>query len=155
MKVVQADITHLPHLTPLYHAYRAFYGLTRAEEAVSGFLTERLVKQDSVIFIAEMEDGKVAGFLQLFPSFSIYNLGRYFVLNDLFVAEAYRGKGIGKRLIKAAQEYCKTKNGRGLLLETGKENFAAQALYTAIGFKPMDEVVFMGWENEEAQQPTN
>ena len=53
---------------------------------------------------------------------------RSFVLNDLYVDSAYRKKKIGETLLNRAKQYCKTKNTKGLALETAIEN-PAQKLY--------------------------
>lgn len=140
------DQTQLDPLVPLYHAYRAFYGLKKDQIGVEHFLTARIRQADTILFAAYQE-GQPVGFIQLFPSFSIYNLGRYYILNDLFVAEEARGNGVATKLIDTAKEFTKSQKGRGLMLETGQENLTAQKLYLKAGFKPMTDVVFMGWEN--------
>jgi len=47
---------------------------------------------------------------------------RYWLLNDLFVHENYRGKGFSKQLIEKAKEIAKSTDAGGILLETGKTN---------------------------------
>lgn len=151
MKAAISRITEqsqLDAIVPLYHAYRSFYGLNKDQLGVEHFLTARIKQADTILFVAYNADQPV-GFIQLFPSFSIYNLGRYYILNDLFVDEAHRGQSIASQLIQAAKDFVKSQKGRGMMLETALDNQVAQKLYLRQGFKPMTEVVFMGWENTD------
>ena len=45
------------------------------------------------------------GFTQFYPSFSSVSLARIFVLNDLFVHECARRKGVASKLLSAATEF--------------------------------------------------
>src|SRR5687767_8033982 len=92
MKIVPATADHLPVLAPLFDAYRQFYYQPPDLPAALGFLQQRLSNRDSAIFLAL--DGEAgAGFVQLYPSFSSVSLRRLWILNDLFVAPAFRQQG--------------------------------------------------------------
>ena len=133
MNIHQATINDLDSLTELFDFYRIFYKQASDLEGAREFLEERLSKNESVIFIA-YEDGKPVGFTQLFPSFSSVSMQKSFVLNDLYVKETARRKGVAKELINRAIALAKETNAKGILLETGKENVIAQKLYEMIGF---------------------
>jgi len=57
-----------------------------------------------------------------------------FVLNDLFVSDQHRKKGIGEALLNHAKHYCKELGYKGLALETATDN-PAQDLYERLGWK--------------------
>jgi len=133
MNIHQATINDLDSLTELFDFYRSFYKQASDLEGAKEFLKERLTKNESVIFIA-YEDGKPVGFTQLFPSFSSVSMQKSFVLNDLYVKETARRKGVAKELINRAIALAKETKSKGILLETGKENVNAQKLYEMIGF---------------------
>jgi len=133
MNIHQATINDLDSLTELFNFYRLFYKQASDLKGAREFLEERLTKNESVIFIA-YEDGKPVGFTQLFPSFSSVSMQKSFVLNDLFVQETARRKGVAKELINKAIALAKETKAKGILLETGKENVNAQKLYETIGF---------------------
>jgi ribosomal protein S18 acetylase RimI-like enzyme len=134
MSIQVATINDLHSLTPLFDSYRGFYKQESNLEAARHFLKERLLNQDSVVFIAFDESNPV-GFVQLYPSFSSVSMKRSWVLNDLYVNEAARKKGFGEKLIKKAIEYAEETGAKGLLLETGHDNVKAQRLYEKVGFK--------------------
>jgi ribosomal protein S18 acetylase RimI-like enzyme len=56
------------------------------------------------------------------------------MLNDLYVDEAYRKQGIASQLIRAAMAFAKANNARFVQLETQTDNYTAQSLYESVGF---------------------
>ncbi len=55
------------------------------------------------------------------------------ILNDLFVHNEHRKKGIGEALLERAKAYCKENQYKGLALETAIDN-PAQSLYERLGW---------------------
>ena len=143
----KATIQDLPQLALLFDQYRVFYHKESDIPAAESFLKERIEKADSEIFVAERE-GDLVGFVQLYPLFSSTRMKRYWLLNDLFVNENYRGKGFSKELIEEAKELSKSTNAAGILLETGKSNDVGNKLYPSCGFELYDEVNFYEWTNK-------
>jgi len=94
---VTAD--HLDTLIPLFDAYRQFYAQRSDLDGVRHFLTERLIRNESVMFLAS-EDSQATGFAQLYPTFSSLSMNRVWILNDLFVSSSARGHGVGSALLQ-------------------------------------------------------
>ncbi|ROI00435.1 GNAT family N-acetyltransferase [Chryseobacterium daecheongense] len=140
----KATIQDLSQLAELFDQYRIFYHKESDIPAAENFLKERIEKKDSEIFVAENED-KLVGFVQLYPLFSSTRMKRYWLLNDLYVNENYRGKGFSKELIEEAKELCRSTNACGVLLETGKSNDIGNQLYPSCGFELYDSVNFYEW----------
>ena len=133
VQVRQASLADLDVLVPMFDQYRQFYDRDSSPAAVRTFLAERLKNGDSVLFLAQ--DGEqVLGFTQLYPSFSSVSMARTFILNDLFVAENARRRGVGKALIDAAIQHGKAAGAIRLGLSTAKANEAAQTLYQETGW---------------------
>ncbi len=143
----KATVTDIQQLAELFDQYRIFYHKNSDIPAAEKFLTERIKNNDSEIFVAEYE-GKLVGFVQLYPLFSSTRMKRYWLLNDLYVHENQRGKGYSKDLIEEAKRMAKSSDACGILLETGKSNDIGNKLYPACGFKIYDEVNFYEWTNE-------
>ena len=129
----RADLADLPALTPLFDAYRRFYGQPGDAGRAEDFLRERMTRGESVVLLAE-RDGAVIGFTQLYPLFSSVRTARLWVLNDLFVAEAARRGGVARALLDAAAGFAQGDGACGLMLETGRDNAPARALYRAAGW---------------------
>ena len=142
----KTTIQDLPQLALLFDQYRVFYHKESDIPAAESFLKERIEKADSEIFVAERE-GDLVGFVQLYPLFSSTRMKRYWLLNDLFVNENYRGKGFSKELIEETKELAKSTDACGVLLETGKSNDVGNKLYPSCGFEIYDEVNFYEWTN--------
>jgi ribosomal protein S18 acetylase RimI-like enzyme len=143
----KATVTDIQQLAELFDQYRIFYHKNSDIPAAEKFLTERIKNNDSEIFVAEYE-GKLVGFVQLYPLFSSTRMKRYWLLNDLYVHENQRGKGYSKDLIEEAKRMAKSSDACGILLETGKSNDIGNQLYPACGFEIYDEVNFYEWTNE-------
>lgn len=141
LTVRQATLSDLDALVPLFDAYRQFYGRASDVAAVRDFLLARCNHGESVLFIA-LEDGHPVGFTQLYPSFSSISLARTFVLNDLFIRENARRKGVASQLISAAVGFARTVGAVRISLSTATTNEFAQAVYQSTGWK-RDEQFFV------------
>lgn len=60
---------------------------------------------------------------------------RIWILNDLYVEESARKKGIGKSLMNKAKEFAFETGAKGLTLSTAIDNTTAQKLYEQSGYK--------------------
>jgi GNAT superfamily N-acetyltransferase len=136
-RIERAQARHLDVLVPLFAAYRRFYGRPDDPRARL-FLEERLVRSESVVFLAWLADEAI-GFTQLYPSFASVSLARMFVLYDLFVAPAARRCGAGAALLRAAVRYAAEQGATELMLQTASGNLAAQRLYEREGWVRDDE----------------
>lgn len=130
----QATAADIEAVTPLFDAYRVFYGRPHDLALARAFLRERLQHNQSVIFLAQQDDGAAVGFTQLYPSFSSVSAARIFILNDLFVVSEVRRSGVATQLLSAAANYGRAAGAIRLSLTTGTTNEAAQMLYSSKGW---------------------
>ena len=120
-------------VAPLFDTYRQFYDMPADPKLAAAFIRDRLQANESVIFLAE-SSGEALGFVQLYPSFSSVSVFRIWVLNDLFVTPAARGRGVGRALMEAAREHAIQTGAKRLTLETQTENRTAWSLYEDLGY---------------------
>jgi GNAT superfamily N-acetyltransferase len=135
VQVIRAESKHLELVAPLFDLYRQFYEQPSDLVGARDFISARLQKGDSVIFLALEEDGRALGFTQLYPTFSSTWMKRLWTLNDLFVRNDVRKKGVGQALMERARQWAVETGAHGLQLETAKDNHAAQRLYEGMGWK--------------------
>lgn len=135
IQIAPAATADLADLALLFDAYRMFYGQPSEPAKASLFVRDRLTRDDSVILLARSEDGAALGFTQLYPTFSSIACRRAFVLNDLYIAEAARGRGVGRALLVAARAHALGVGAAYISLETAVDNTRAQALYESFGFR--------------------
>lgn len=135
MTVGPATLEDLDDVVELFCAYLRFYGVERDPAEARAFLRERLGSGESLVLLGRTADGTPAGFAQIYFTFSSLSLASVWTFNDLYVDEAARGSGLGRRLVR---EVCRRAAAAGALRvqgETAVDNHAAQALYASEGFE--------------------
>ncbi len=118
----------------LFDAYRQFYAQPADVARARRFLAERLDAGDTTLLLALDADGSGLGFTHLFPSFTSVGTAPLVILNDLFVAPAARGRGVGQALLVAAEAHARAAGAVRLVLQTATDNDAAQRLYERAGW---------------------
>jgi len=137
-RVQRAGPEQLEPAARLFEGYLHFYGKSLSRSAIRAFIEDRLRKQDSVIFLAWLDDAAL-GFVQLYPSFASLSLAPSWILNDLFVDPAARGHGVGDALMQAARELGVGNGAAEIFLQTARDNFTAQRLYERLGYQRDDD----------------
>jgi ribosomal protein S18 acetylase RimI-like enzyme len=136
MEVIQINSTQTSLVFELFDKYRVFYGQESNLELAKSFIQERQDNHESVIFVALSDEKKQPiGFTQLYPIYSSVRAVKNWLLNDLYVDNAYRKQGIGENLIRAAMDFAKEQNAKFIELSTAVTNQTAQSLYEHIGFE--------------------
>jgi ribosomal protein S18 acetylase RimI-like enzyme len=131
--VERAGSDSLEELAPLFDAYRVFYGKSPDLPRARNWLQQRLARDEAIVLLARVDEAP-AGFTLLYPTWSSVSTDRVYVLNDLFVAESARRRGVALRLLQAAGEAARAAGGIRVSLETARDNLAAQSLYRHAGW---------------------
>jgi ribosomal protein S18 acetylase RimI-like enzyme len=132
--VRRASPADAERLAPVFSLYREFYGQAADIDGAERFLRARLQRGESIVFVAEAEQGAVLGLLQVYPTFASVEMGVAWRLNDLYVAEAGRRAGVGQALMRAATEAAVAAGAVWIDLETARDNVTAQRLYEREGY---------------------
>ncbi|WP_336122350.1 GNAT family N-acetyltransferase [Paenibacillus polysaccharolyticus] len=142
IKIRQATLNDISEVSRLFNEYRIFYGQHSDLETATFFIKERMSKQESMIFVAECNEGReegsvadtVMGLVQIYPSYSSVSMGPIWILNDLFVDSTYRQQGIARKLMQAVMKQAKKQQILRIVLSTAISNRQAQALYESEGY---------------------
>ncbi|PFH87975.1 GNAT family N-acetyltransferase [Bacillus sp. AFS088145] len=134
MEVVRAKSEHITEVANLFDQYRMFYKQESNLNGAIDFITERIHNKDSVIFLVKEEE-QYMGFTQLYPSFSSVSMKKLWILNDLYVTETSRQKGVAQLLLNAAKKFAIESKAKALDLQTAIDNKSAQALYEKNGYQ--------------------
>ena len=134
MEIHRADKNNVEAASTVFDLYRQFYGQPTNLNASVEFLTERFEKMDSRFFIALSSAGDPLGFIQLYPSFSSVAMKQVWYLNDLFVVQSARGKGVASALLEHVKVYAKENDSFSLKLATAIDNIPAKELYEKHGY---------------------
>lgn len=79
--------------------------------------------------LVALKDGTPAGLV------AVQTTGEIGVIEELYVAEKFRGQGIGRTMLSRALEICARSLFKHVFLEVIPDNAAAVALYTKLGFR--------------------
>jgi GNAT superfamily N-acetyltransferase len=117
----------------------------KAPEEVTSSLTDYVKEgfSDNPLFTANLIylNDELAGFSLWYYRFSTWK-GRRFYLEDLYIKEAFRGRGLGRKLINEAIEEAKRMKCTGMMWQVLDWNQPAIDFYNTLGVK-MDD----GWLN--------
>lgn len=91
------------------------------------------------------QDGRVVGYLVLTFGFSLELGGRDGLVDELYVAPAHRGRGLGSRALDAAEAACREEGIRAVHLVVERYKDGAQALYRRMGFVAHQRDVMTKW----------
>lgn len=112
--------------------------LSKSAKPVNFEVVKRSMK-GGFIFSAR-DNGKLLGITMLIP---ITKLTAYFGnIEEVVVLESYRGKGIGKKLMKLAIAKGKKLKMKHLFLTSGKKRKAARHIYESMGFEASETTPF-------------
>jgi len=88
---------------------------------------------------------EVAGYAVLTFGYSLEFHGRDAFVDELYLRNKYRGRGIGKRALQFLTEVCANEGVSALHLEVERENTSAQAVYRKFGFEDHDRYLMTKW----------
>jgi GNAT superfamily N-acetyltransferase len=86
-------------------------------------------------------EGTLAGYVVLTFGYSLEFGGRDATLDELYLREAYRGKGIGKQALDHVIYVCREHGIQALHLEVEAHNRRAHAIYRVMGFAEDDSTL--------------
>ena len=114
---------------PLWQGYQTFYKVAIAD-GVTDLTFERFFDELVPVhaFVAE-ENGALLGFVHYIFHYSAWTKGPYVYLQDLFTADAARGKGVGSALIEAVYAAAEKAGAARVYWLTHETNPTAISLY--------------------------
>ena len=114
-----------------------------ADAAVQSRAISMIIRNPELgrIFVGEI-DGVVQGMVLLLFTISTVLGRKVALLEDMVVAPAWRGKGLGTLLINHAEDFARSEGFGRITLLTDRDNDIAQQFYRAQGFSPSEMVVF-------------
>jgi len=134
VEIVKANREHIDEVSRLFDLYRQFYECTPDLELATRFITERIEREESDIFVA-LNGDKASGFVQLYPSFCSVDAVKIYILYDLYVDANKRKLGLGEKLMNVATEWARSNGAARLDLLTAHDNLIGQHLYEKLGYK--------------------
>lgn len=109
-------------------------------EALPDFTRKNLIstlktRKECTIILA-YDGNEAIGLCNCFEAFSTFACKPLLNIHDLYVAEAYRNRGIAKQMMQKAEQVAAEKNCCKMTLEVLTKNEAARKSYRASGYRP-------------------
>ena len=121
-------------LLPMIAAYQRFYEVAEIdEERNRAFFRRFLAPSDDGLLLGARDGEELVGYACLYWHFTSLVPAETVLLNDLYVAESARGKGVGRALIEASAAVARERGAHHLEWATALDNHTAQRLYTSTG----------------------
>lgn len=129
------DLDALVDLMAQYYTEDAYpFDVARAREAVLGLVESPDLGR---VWVA-IADERVVGYLAVTLGYSFEYGGRDAFIDELYLAEPARGRGLGTRALALAEQFCRDHGVRALHLEVELHRQDAHALYRRRGYTEHD-----------------
>src|SRR5882762_7904746 len=139
-KALPDDVPRLVALTAEFYAEAAYpLNRRRANEAFTALQADERFGQ--VWFI--QADSQDIGHVVVTLCFSMEYGGLIAFVDDLFIQRPFRRMGLGTAALAEVRDFCAKRGVRAILVETGRDNVAAQALYRRVGFAITERQLLM------------
>jgi len=125
----------------LYSEAGATHHRGRARRAVQGLIAN---PELGGVWLIEL-DGEAAGYLCVTLCYSLEFDGPFALLDELYLKEASRGKGIGAQAAGFAENWARARGLAAIRLEVGRTNLRAIELYRRQGFAAHDRHLMTKW----------
>jgi ribosomal protein S18 acetylase RimI-like enzyme len=126
----------------LQEGVAAWRGPEAVQQAVTGWMRESLKDlsdPDRAAFVADL-DGQVVGFVCVTErSHFTGEVDAY--IGELVVSEAAEGRGVGRALVRAAEDWGRARERKRVVVDTGAANTPARNFYAALGYEEEDITV--------------
>jgi GNAT superfamily N-acetyltransferase len=138
VRIAPVEEEDLADLLPLMRSYCDFYEVAPSDEALLTLSRALIADRDreGVQLLARDEDDHPVGFATIYWTWQTLSASRLAVMNDLFVAEAARGRGVADALIAACAQRAREHGATSLSWQTARTNRRAQAVYRRVGGQP-------------------
>mgnify|MGYP000876464939 FL=1 len=135
MQLIVADETHTGIVAEMLAALFEEVEHTPDAEEIASIFNEIEEDDHHSTLLALDDDGDPAGVITVVESLSLYAGGYIGVINELYVAPAYRSEGVGKMLLDAVKELAEEREWKRLELTTpGDEYEKTLRFYEREGF---------------------
>lgn len=139
-EIVEANLLNTSHRKDLLDTLNIYaFDPMGGREGLSGYVKSNLAtalneRKNTTVFLAYAGE-KAAGLLICMEGFSTFSCRPLMNIHDLVVVPQYRGQGISRMLLEAAEEIAIKKGCCKLTLEVLEGNKVARGAYSRFGFK--------------------
>jgi ribosomal protein S18 acetylase RimI-like enzyme len=145
VRITPATLAEEDVLAELMREFYAHEGIdyerARAHEAFRTLVADPALGR---VWLFRVGDA-VVGYTAVTVCYSLEFAGRYALVDELYVREGWRGRGIGARALELAAEACRELGVAAVRLEVDTWNTRAMALYRRLGFELQERYMMSRW----------
>jgi ribosomal protein S18 acetylase RimI-like enzyme len=139
VEIAEADLSNPDHARGLVDVLDSYArepagGERPLRESVRTRLVPELATQANALILLAISQGRTVGTAVCFFGFSTFAARRLLNIHDLAVLPEFRGVGIGRSLLGAAESRARQHGCCKLTLEVREDNERARSLYENVGF---------------------
>jgi ribosomal protein S18 acetylase RimI-like enzyme len=139
-RAIPSDIHNLMSICRRYHAFEEL----ECSDADREVAVLPLLEDHSLgCILVSQQNSTIHGYIALCLGYSIELGGREAFIDEFFVDQEWRGRGVGDALLAAAVELLADWNIVALHLEVARDNLAAQEFYSKRGFEARNRYFLM------------
>ena len=147
IQIVEGDLNQLDHaesFLKLTAAYMAdpMGGVEAWNEDQKTTVVKEMKDHPGALILFAKADNEYVGICTCFYAYSTFLAKPLLNIHDIYVEEAYRGNGVGKKLLIAVEEIALKNNCGKITLEVRKDNLNARDLYKTQGFTEAPHSMF-------------
>lgn len=120
----------------LNFVYKSICELENEELDFEGFaaiFNENIANPNNLYLIAENENEEV-GFISFHTQNLLHHCGRVGEIQEFFINESHRGKGIGRQIIEKIMQYAEKNKLKSIEVTTNKRRVENVMIYENLGF---------------------
>ncbi|MBV8859653.1 MAG: GNAT family N-acetyltransferase [Acidobacteria bacterium] len=140
-----ADTSDADALVEMMRDFNAHERIAFEETEVRAVLAQLFADDSLGLACLMLLEGEVAGYVVIAFGFSVEFRGRDAFIDELFVKDEHRGRGLGAAALRFAEGVCRDRGVRALHLEVERENTRAQSVYRRAGFADHDRYLLTKW----------
>lgn len=137
-ELIPATISDCESIAALMSEYYAYDHLRFDPDVARTALQNLLARKDYGTVWTVRVAGETVGYLVCTYGYSLEFGGRYALIDELYISETHRGRGIGSEVLRSIEVYCRSLGIAVIRLEVERSNARAAAVYRKIGFKAHD-----------------
>ena len=140
----KAEPSDLPVLMHFMQKFHEFDHTEPFDKAPATMAMETVISDERVGLVWLIKSsGEDVGYIVLTLHYRLESRGTCANLDELFISEANRGQGIGRKAMEFLEDTCKERGVAALQLEVKKDNPEAASLYEKVGFEKLDRAFML------------
>jgi GNAT superfamily N-acetyltransferase len=143
LEIAPVAAAEFEELLPMIAAYQRFYEVEDIDEDRNrAFFRRFLAPSEDGMLLSARENGRLLGYACLYWHLSSLRVSESVLMNDLYVEEGQRGRGVGRALIEASAAVARERSASHLEWATDPDNHTAQRLYDSTGAERHEQLEY-------------